>query len=76
MESNQNNESERTPKGNVFRKEDKPAKTDSDRLEPKPEVPKKDSGFMRVLKKVGYSVWLIVMIVGGGLAFITFLFLV
>lgn len=75
MESNKNKESERTPKGNVFREEDRNAEADS-RLEPKPEVPRKNSPFMTGLKKVGYSVWLIVMIVGGGLAFITFLFLV
>lgn len=76
MESNKNPESERTPRGNVFREEDRNAKTDSERLEPKPEVPRKNSPFMKGLKKFGYSVWLIVMIVGGGLAFITFLFLV
>lgn len=76
MESNKDPKSDRTPKGNVFRNEERPAKSDSERLEPKPEVPRKDSAFMKGLKKVGYSVWLIVMIVGGGLAFITFLFLV
>ena len=46
-----------------------------ERLEPKPEVPPKNSSTMRTFKKVGYSVWLIVMIVGGVLAFFTFIFL-
>ena len=50
-------------------------KVDEERLEPKPEVPPKNSPMMRTFKKVGYSVWLIVMIVGGVLAFFTFIFL-
>ena len=46
-----------------------------ERLEPKLEVSPKNSSIMRTFKKVGYSVWLIVMIVGGVLAFFTFIFL-
>lgn len=37
---------------------------------------KKESRFMTGLKKVGFNVWLGVMIIGGALAFITALFLV
>ncbi len=37
---------------------------------------KKESKFMSGLKKVGFNVWLAVMIIGGALAFITALFLV
>jgi hypothetical protein len=40
-------------------------------------IPKrKDSKFVAGLKKVGFKVWLAVMIIGGILAFITSLFLV
>lgn len=76
MESNKSSESERTPKGNVFRNEERNAKANSERLEPTPEAPSKRSATKQFFKKMGYSVWLIVMIVGGGLAFITFLFLI
>lgn len=76
MESKKSSESERTPKGNVFRNEDRNAKADSKRPEPTPQAPPKTSNTMQFFKRVGYSVWLIVMIVGGGLAFITFLFLI
>ncbi|WP_029038521.1 hypothetical protein [Salinimicrobium xinjiangense] len=37
---------------------------------------KKESKLMAGLKKVGFHVWLAVMIIGGALAFITALFLV
>ncbi len=37
---------------------------------------KKESKFMSGLKKVGFNVWLAVMIIGGALAFITALFLI
>ncbi len=37
---------------------------------------KKENKFMKGLKKVGFKVWLAVMIIGGSLAFITALFLV
>lgn len=37
---------------------------------------KKDSKFISGLKKVGFNVWLAVMIIGGALAFITALFLI
>lgn len=37
---------------------------------------KKESKFLTGLKKVGFNVWLAVMIIGGALAFITALFLV
>lgn len=37
---------------------------------------KKESKFITALKKVGFNVWLAVMIIGGALAFITALFLV
>ena len=40
---------------------------------PPPE--KKGKGFTDVLKKVGFKVWLAVMIIGGTLAFIVALFL-
>lgn len=37
---------------------------------------KEKNKFMTGLKKVGFNVWLAVMIIGGALAFITALFLV
>ncbi|MCY2687494.1 hypothetical protein [Salinimicrobium sp. TH3] len=37
---------------------------------------KNESKFMSGLKKVGFNVWLAVMIIGGALAFITALFLI
>ena len=37
---------------------------------------KKERKFMKSLKKVGFKVWLAVMIIGGALAFITALFLI
>ena len=37
---------------------------------------KKESKFIKGLKKVGFNVWLAVMIIGGALAFITALFLI
>lgn len=37
---------------------------------------KKENKFLTGLKKVGFNVWLAVMIIGGALAFITALFLV
>lgn len=37
---------------------------------------KKESKFITGLKKVGFNVWLAVMIIGGALAFLTALFLV
>lgn len=37
---------------------------------------KKESKFLSGLKKVGFNVWLAVMIIGGALAFITALFLI
>ena len=37
---------------------------------------KKESKFKSGLKKVGFNVWLAVMIIGGALAFITALFLI
>lgn len=37
---------------------------------------KKESKFLSGLKKVGFKVWLAVMIIGGALAFLTALFLV
>lgn len=40
------------------------------------DTPREKKSFMDVLKKVGFSVWLGIMIVGGILAFITSLFLV
>ena len=49
-----------------------------DKLEPKPEKDpgkKQESGFMKILKKIGFSVWLGVMIIGAALAFIAALFL-
>lgn len=36
---------------------------------------KKESKFMSGLKKVGFNLWLAVMIIGGALAFVTALFL-
>lgn len=42
-----------------------------------PTMPEKgDTGFVAALKKIGFSVWLTVMIIGAALAFITALFLV
>lgn len=38
--------------------------------------PKKKSKFRSGLKKVGFNIWLAVMIIGGALAFITALFLI
>ena len=38
--------------------------------------PKKESKFRSGLKKVGFNIWLAVMIIGGALAFITALFLI
>ena len=35
----------------------------------------KENKFLFVLKKVGFNVWLAVMVIGGALAFITALFL-
>lgn len=49
-----------------------------DQLEPKPGKDpneKNESAFMKMLKKVGFSVWLAVMIIGAGLAFIAAIFL-
>ena len=46
--------------------------------EQKPEnnIPnKKNNKFGAILKKVGFNVWLAVMVIGGALAFITALFL-
>lgn len=37
---------------------------------------KKENKFLAGLKKVGFKIWLAVMIIGGALAFITALFLV
>lgn len=76
MESNKSSESERTPKGNVFRNAERNAKADSGSVESTPEAPSKRSATKQFFKRMGYSVWLIVMVVGGGLAFITFLFLI
>ncbi|WZL89737.1 hypothetical protein VS868_03090 [Salinimicrobium sp. 3283s] len=38
--------------------------------------PKKENKFMSLLKKVGFNIWLAVMVIGGALAFVTALFLV
>lgn len=41
-----------------------------------PTMPERgDKGFLASLKKIGFSVWLTVMIIGGALAFLTALFL-
>lgn len=37
---------------------------------------RKKSGFKQAIKKVGYSVWLVVMIIGAALAFVAALFLI
>ena len=37
---------------------------------------KKENKFIKGLRKVGFNVWLAVMIIGGALAFITALFLI
>lgn len=37
---------------------------------------KKENKFIKGLSKVGFNVWLAVMIIGGALAFITALFLI
>lgn len=47
-------------------------------LKPTPENPlngPNESAFKRAVKKIGYSVWLIVMVVGAALAFVAALFL-
>lgn len=43
---------------------------------PIPPVPTKKRTFMEGLKKIGFNIWLVVMVIGGTLAFITSLFLV
>lgn len=76
MEKNTNPTSE-NPNTRNSTKEELPA-NQKDQLEPKPEKDpreKQESGFMKILKKVGFSVWLGVMIIGAGLAFIAALFL-
>jgi hypothetical protein len=46
-------------------------------LDKKAEKPsKKENKFVSLLKKVGFNVWLAVMVIGGALAFVTALFLV
>lgn len=41
-----------------------------------PQAPsKKENKFLEGLKKIGFNVWLVVMVIGGTLAFITALFL-
>lgn len=40
-----------------------------------PEPPKKESKFSAIIKKIGFNIWLAVMVIGGALAFITALFL-
>lgn len=37
---------------------------------------KEEKGFVTMLKKAGFTVWLAVMVIGGALAFIVALFLV
>ncbi|WP_189604788.1 hypothetical protein [Salinimicrobium marinum] len=76
MENNNNPTSENRGTGKST-KEEIPV-NEHDQLEPKPEndlKEKNESGFMKILKKVGFSVWLGVMIIGAGLAFIAALFL-
>jgi hypothetical protein len=76
MEKNTNPTS-KNPNTRNSTKEELPA-NQKDQLEPNPEKDpreKQESGFMKILKKVGFSVWLGVMIIGAGLAFIAALFL-
>ncbi|WP_424494616.1 hypothetical protein [Salinimicrobium sp. GXAS 041] len=52
---------------------EQPQEDGNDKLQPKPnknEEEKQDSPFLKKLKKIGFSVWLGVMIVGAALAFI------
>ncbi len=52
---------------------EQPQEVGTDKLQPKPnenEQKKQDSPFLKKLKKIGFSVWLGVMIVGAALAFI------
>lgn len=55
-----------------------PKKDQTSHLEPRPEKnqeEKEESVFMKTIKKVGFSVWITVMVIGGGLAFIVALML-
>lgn len=73
-------QNEQNPKnnGNRTTPEERVTGDRNDQLKPKPEKDpeeKQKSGFMKIVGKVGYSVWLTVMIIGAGLAFAVALFL-
>ena len=61
---------QRRSKENIYPEEQQPINPDSNEPSSEP------SGFMKIIKKLGYSVWLIVMVIGAALAFIAALFLV
>lgn len=46
-----------------------------DKKGPPEKEPSKEKPFLKMLKKVGFSIWITVMIIGGALAFFTSLLL-
>lgn len=76
MKPDNSSESKETPGKNVFRKTTRDPEGSAGDRPSKRKAPTKKSRAAHLMKRVGYSVWLIVMIVGGGLAFVTFLFLI
>ena len=76
MQTNESSESIRITQEQRRTKENVPPE-EQQQIDPNPDEPASEpSGFMKIIGKVGYSVWLIVMVVGGVLAFVAALFLI